>query len=114
MFLLILSSNTTTGLSSRIAVLRSPLASRGVVGTNAARMAMGLEAKVVVIDKDLRRLYDLDLQFGAKLQTIFATTAAIEEHVLDADLVVGAVLVAGAQAPRLVSEAMVRRISASE
>ena len=82
----------------------------GVVGTNAARMAMGLEAKVVVVDRDPRRLYDLDLQFGAKLQTIFATSAAIEEHVLDADLVVGAVLVAGAQAPRLVSEAMVRRM----
>jgi alanine dehydrogenase len=82
----------------------------GVVGTNAARMAMGLEAKVVVIDKNLRRLYDLDLQFGAKLQTIFSTSVAIEEHVLDADLVVGAVLVAGAAAPRLVTEDMVRRM----
>jgi alanine dehydrogenase len=83
----------------------------GVVGTNAARMAMGLEAKVVVIDKNLRRLYDLDLQFGAKLQTIFATSVAIEEHVLDADLVIGAVLVAGAAAPRLVTEDMVRRMT---
>jgi alanine dehydrogenase len=73
-------------------------------------MAMGLEAKVVVIDKNLRRLYDLDLQFGAKLQTIFSTSVAIEEHVLDADLVVGAVLVAGAAAPRLVTEDMVRRM----
>ncbi len=82
----------------------------GVVGTNAARMAMGLEAKVVVIDKNLRRLYDLDLQFGAKLQTIFSTSVAIEEHVLDADLVIGAVLVAGAAAPRLVNEDMVRRM----
>jgi len=82
----------------------------GVVGTNAARMAMGLEAKVVVIDKNLRRLYDLDLQFGAKLQTIFSTSVAIEEHALDADLVIGAALVAGATAPRLVTEDMVRRM----
>jgi alanine dehydrogenase len=82
----------------------------GVVGTNAARMAMGLEAKVVVIDKNLRRLYDLDLQFGAKLQTIFSTSVAIEEHALDADLVIGAALVAGATAPRLVTEDMVKRM----
>jgi len=84
----------------------------GVVGTNAARMAMGLEAKVVVIDKSLPRLYDLDLQFGAKLQTIFSTVDSIEEHVLDADLVIGAVLVAGAAAPRLVTRSMVERMRA--
>ncbi len=82
----------------------------GVVGTNAARMAMGLEAKVVVIDRSIHRLYDLDLQFGAKMQTIFSTVDAIEEHVLDADLVIGAVLVAGAAAPRLVTAEMVRRM----
>src|SRR5262245_9106084 len=82
----------------------------GVVGTNAARMAMGLEAKVVVIDKSPRRLYELDLQFGAKMQTIFSTTHAIEEHVLDADLVIGAVLIAGAAAPKLVSRSLVSRI----
>ena len=82
----------------------------GVVGTNAARMAMGLEAHVTVIDKSLPRLYELDLQFGAKMQTIYATRDAIEEHVLQADLVVGAVLVAGAQAPKLVTRDMVRRM----
>lgn len=82
----------------------------GVVGTNAARMAMGLEAKVVVIDRSIHRLYDLDLQFGAKMQTIFSTVDAIEEHVLDADLVIGAVLVAGAAAPRLVTADLVRRM----
>ncbi len=80
----------------------------GVVGTNAARMAMGLEAAVYVIDINLRRLYDLDLQFGATLNTIFSTVDAIEEHVMSADLVVGAVLVPGAAAPRLVAEDMVR------
>jgi alanine dehydrogenase len=79
----------------------------GVVGTNAARMAMGLEAKVVVIDRSLARLQELDLQFGAKLQTIFSTVDTIEEHVLDADLVIGAVLLPGAAAPKLVTRAMV-------
>ena len=80
----------------------------GVAGTNAARMAMGLEAHVIVIDKSLKRLYELDLQFGAKLHTMFATTDAIEQHVIAADLVVGAVLVPGAAAPKLVSREMVR------
>ena len=82
----------------------------GVVGTNAARMAMGLEAKVVVIDRSLPRLNELDLQFGAKLQTIYSTADAIEEHVLDADLVVGAVLLPGAAAPKLVTASMVARM----
>ena len=82
----------------------------GVVGTNAARMAMGMEAAVTVIDKSLPRLYDLDLRFGGQLNTIFSTVDAIETHVLDADLVIGAVLVAGAAAPRLVTEAMVKKM----
>ncbi|PCJ69759.1 MAG: alanine dehydrogenase [Rhodobiaceae bacterium] len=79
----------------------------GVAGTNAARMAMGLEAHVTVIDINLDRLYQLDMQFGAKLNTIFSTVDAIEEHVLSADLVVGAVLVPGAAAPTLVTREMV-------
>jgi alanine dehydrogenase len=82
----------------------------GVVGTNAARMAMGMEAEVVVIDRSLNRLKELDLQFGARLQTIYATVDSIEEHVLDADLVIGAVLVPGAAAPRLITADMVRRM----
>jgi alanine dehydrogenase len=82
----------------------------GVAGTNAARMAMGLEAHVIVIDKSLSRLYDLDLQFGSRLHTVFATRDAIEKHVLEADLVIGAVLVPGAAAPRLVTRDMVKRM----
>jgi len=78
----------------------------GVVGTNAVRMAMGMEAQVTVLDKSLPRLRDLDFQFGAKLNTIYATKSSIEEYVMQADLVVGAVLVPGASAPRLVSKAM--------
>ena len=82
----------------------------GVVGTNAARMAMGLEARVFVLDKSLRRLQELDFQFGSKLTTVFSTTSAIEEHVLSADLVIGAVLVPGAAAPKLVTREMVRQM----
>lgn len=82
----------------------------GVVGTNAARMAMGMEAHVTVLDKSIHRLQELDFQFGSKLNTVFATVDAIEQHVSSADLVVGAVLVPGAAAPRLVSREMVREM----
>jgi alanine dehydrogenase len=82
----------------------------GVVGTNAARMAMGLEAHVTVIDKSLQRLKELDFQFGPMLNTIYATVDAVEEHVMGADLVIGAVLLPGAAAPKLVTREMVRRM----
>lgn len=82
----------------------------GVVGTNAARMAMGLEAHVTVVDKSLKRLKELDLQFGPMLNTLYATVDTIEEQVLRADLVIGAVLVPGANAPRLVTRDMVKRM----
>ncbi len=82
----------------------------GVVGTNAARMAMGLEAHVTVLDISLHTLYQLDLRFGAQLNTIYSTIAAIEEHVASADLVVGAVLLPGAAAPKLITEAMVKQM----
>ena len=82
----------------------------GVAGTNAARMAMGLEAHVIVIDKSLDRLYQLDERFGSELHTIFATRDAIEQHVLSSDLVIGAALVPGAAAPKLVTADMVKRM----
>src|SRR5215469_14153888 len=80
----------------------------GVAGTNAARMAMGVEAYVTVIDKSLPRLYELDLQFGAQLHTLFSTMENIEREVVAADLVIGAVLIPGATAPKLVSRELVR------
>ena len=80
----------------------------GVVGTNAARMAMGMEARVTVLDTSVRRLAELDMQFGPVLNTIFATVDSIERYVEAADLVVGAVLVPGAEAPDLINRAMVR------
>jgi len=82
----------------------------GVVGTNAARMAMGLEAHVTVLDKSLKRLKELDQQYGARIATTYATVDAIEEHVLGADLVIGAVLVPGASAPKLVSRQMISKM----
>jgi alanine dehydrogenase len=82
----------------------------GVAGTNAARMAVGLEASVTIVDKSLPRLKELDLQFGPRATTLFATVEAIEHAVLAADLVIGAVLVPGAAAPKLVTREMVRRM----
>ena len=80
----------------------------GVAGTNAARMAVGVEAHVTVIDKSLPRLYELDMQFGSQLHTLFSTVDNIEREVSSADLVIGAVLVPGAATPRLVSRELVR------
>jgi alanine dehydrogenase len=82
----------------------------GVSGTNAARMAVGLEASVTIIDRSLPRLKELDLQFGARATTLFATSEAIEHAVLAADLVIGAVLIPGAAAPKLVTREMLRHM----
>jgi len=82
----------------------------GVVGTNAIRMAVGMEASVTVIDKSLPRLKELDSQFGASLNTIYSTVDTIEQYVLQADLVIGAVLVPGAAAPKLVRQDMLHKM----
>jgi len=91
-----------------VAAARVVIIGGGVAGTNAARMAMGLEAHVTVIDKNLAQLYALDLQFGPMLNTIFSTVDNIEAHVMGADLVIGAVLLPGAEAPKLVTKDMVK------
>ncbi|MGZ6274421.1 MAG: alanine dehydrogenase [Candidatus Limnocylindrales bacterium] len=80
----------------------------GVVGMNALRMALGLEADVTVLDKSLPRLKELDLAFAPALKTRYATIDAVEESVLTADLVIGAVLTPGGTAPRLVTRGMIR------
>ncbi len=74
----------------------------GVVGLNAARMAMGLGADVTILDRSSARLAYLDDVFGPRLKTLYATQDATEAQILDADLVVGAVLIPGAAAPKLV------------
>jgi alanine dehydrogenase len=79
----------------------------GVAGGNALEMAVGLQADVTVLDKNLKRLGQLSERFGSRIRALYSTTEAIEREVLTADLVIGAVLVAGAAAPKLVSRAMV-------
>jgi len=80
----------------------------GVSGTHAAEMAVGLRADVTVVDRSVKRLRELSAIFGNQLKTVYSTAQAIEELVRDADLVVGAVLIAGAAAPKLVTRAMVK------
>mgnify|MGYP000140758610 FL=1 len=78
----------------------------GVVGLNAARMAMGLGADVTVIDRSLTRLKYLDEHYGPQLKTLYATKELINRAVVRADLVIGAVLVPGATAPKLITREM--------
>ena len=84
----------------------------GVSGTHAAEMAVGLRADVTVVDRSVKRLRELSAIFGSQLKTVYSTAQAIEELVRDADLVIGAVLITGAAAPKLVSAAMVRTMKA--
>ncbi len=78
----------------------------GVVGLSAARMAAGLGARVVILDKSLPRLRQIDDLYGARLQTLYSTGETLERQLAAADLVVGAVLVPGAAAPKLVTRSM--------
>jgi len=82
----------------------------GVVGTNSAKMAVGLGAKVTVVDLNLDRLRYLDDIFGARIETLASNPLNIGEAVKTADLVVGSVLVPGAKAPKLVTEDMVKKM----
>jgi alanine dehydrogenase len=82
----------------------------GISGTHAVRMALGMEAIVTVIDKNLDRLRELDELFGSSLNTIYSTVDAIEQYTVNADLVVGAVLVPGAAAPKLVTRKMIKQM----
>jgi alanine dehydrogenase len=80
----------------------------GVVGTNAAKMAVGLGATVTIVDLNLDRLRELDDIFGSRIRTLFSSGYTIHETVSNADLVVGAVLVHGAAAPKLVRREMLK------
>lgn len=82
----------------------------GVVGTNAARIAMGMEAHVTLLEKSIPRLQQLDSLYGSRLNTIFSTADALEEYVTTADLVIGSVLIPGGAAPKLVNREMVSRM----
>ena len=82
----------------------------GVVGYNAARVAVGMGAKVTILDRSLPRLGWLDTVFEGRLKTLYSTADALEACIADADLVIGAVLVPGAAAPKLVTRAMLRHM----
>jgi alanine dehydrogenase len=75
----------------------------GIVGMNAAKIALGMEANVYLLDRSLTRLRELELLFEGRVTTLFASTLAIEELLPDADLIIGAVLVQGARAPFVIT-----------
>ncbi len=82
----------------------------GVVGTNAAKIAVGMGAHVTIIDRDLDRLRELDDIFLSKISTLASSAYAIHGAISEADLIIGAVLVAGAAAPRLVTREMLKDV----
>ena len=83
----------------------------GVSGTEAARMALGLGADVTVLDKNLDRLRTLDSLYGPRLKTLYSSPLAIERAVTTADLVVGAVLIPGKTAPKLITRQMIKKMA---
>ena len=82
----------------------------GVAGTNAISVSVGLGARVTVLDTNIQRLRELDADYAGRIQTIASNSFEIEKAVLDADLVIGSVLVPGAKAPKLVTNALVARM----
>jgi alanine dehydrogenase len=82
----------------------------GVVGTHAMQVAVGMGARVTVLDKNVDRLRQLDMVYGNRIATLYSNVQNLEEAVLDADLVIGGVLIPGAAAPKLVTRAMVARM----
>ena len=82
----------------------------GVVGTHALQMAVGMGARVTVLDKNVDRLRQLDLVFGNRINTVYSSAQSVEDAVLDAELVIGGVLIPGAAAPKLVTRSMISRM----
>ena len=82
----------------------------GVAGTNAAEIAVGMKAEVTVVDRSAKRLRELSAQFDGRIKTAHASADTVDRLVVEADLVIGAVLIPGAAAPRLVSRDMVKRM----
>ncbi len=80
----------------------------GIVGIAAARMAMGMGARVTILDNNIERLRYIDDVYGNQMQTMFSNSLNIAQYVQDADVVVGSVLIPGAKTPQLVTEAMVK------
>jgi alanine dehydrogenase len=95
------------GGSSGVSPARVVVLGAGMAGTNAAWIAAGMEAEVVIVDKNVERLRFVDQIWRGRIQTVMSSRLAIERLVTEADLVIGAVLVPGAKAPHLVDESMV-------
>ncbi|MCH8347881.1 MAG: alanine dehydrogenase [Proteobacteria bacterium] len=82
----------------------------GVVGANAAMMAVGAQADVTILDRSVERLRELNVAFGSAAKVVYSNSEALERYVLEADLVIGAVLIPGAAAPKLVTRKMLRKM----
>ncbi len=83
----------------------------GIVGTEAAKMAMGLGANVTILDRDIHRLRTLDSLFGPNLKTLYSSPSSIEDMLEKADLVIGAVLIPGKTAPKLITRQMLKNMA---
>ena len=103
-------SGTLLGGVPGVAPAKVLIIGGGVVGTNAARMAIGMGANVVILDRSVDVLRRLVSEFGTSINTVYSSKASLEEHVLSADLVIGGVLIPGAAAPKLVTKEMVSRM----
>jgi alanine dehydrogenase len=98
------------GGASGVAPARVVVLGAGMAGSNAAQIASGMEAEVTIVDKNVDRLRDIDRIYRGRIQTVMNSRLAVERLVLDADLVIGAVLVPGAKTPHLVSADLVSRL----
>jgi alanine dehydrogenase len=98
------------GGASGVAPARVVVLGAGMAGSNAAQIAAGMEAEVTIVDRNVERLRQIDQVWHGRIQTAMSSSLGIERLTLDADLVVGAVLVPGAKAPRLVSAELVSRM----
>jgi alanine dehydrogenase len=105
-------SGTLLGGVPGVAPGRVLIIGGGVVGTNAAKMALGLGAEVTILDRSLPRLRELDDIFNGRLKTVYSTADAIEYYSSRADLVVGAVLIPGAAAPKLLTREHIKNMKA--
>ena len=101
----VLLGGTSSALPARVVIIGG-----GVVGTSAARVAIGMGAVVTLFDKNTRRLFDLHHLFEGRLQTVYPTHEALEIALHQADLVVGAVLVIGDAAPKIVTRSMLKKM----
>ncbi len=93
-----------------VAPARVTVIGGGVVGQNAVAMAVGLGAQVTVLDRSMDVLRQLDQLYGNRISTLFSTADTLESSVIEADLVIGGVLIPGASAPKLISRDMVSRM----